>query len=163
MAFSLPLCLFQPNSNTTTGPHLGGHDNLIRALSSSTRNVRWEAAKVLVDIKNPNAAEALVETLGRDHFEIRWLASKALINLGKDAIEPLLRGLLHNPDSGFLRDGAHHVFGCLQYTQPWLLPILKPLVGALGTMISNQEVVSHASRILDVIHSLDEETGQNLA
>lgn len=87
---------------------------LIGVLKSKNVDARWEAAKALIAIKDPVAADALAEALMDEDFEIRWLAAEALIALGKDAVEPLLRKLLSHYDSTYLRIGAHHVMEFLK-------------------------------------------------
>ncbi len=82
---------------------------LIEALHSREDQIRWEAAKALVDIASPRAATALVATLRDEEGGIRWLAAEALIALGPDALEPLLQGLVDNPGSSYMCEGAHHV------------------------------------------------------
>ncbi len=90
---------------------------LIKALDSPEDQVRWEAAKSLGQIADPRAADALVARL-KDSFSIRWLASEALINIGLPALEPLVRGLLANPDAPRLRESAHHVLTELKRAHP---------------------------------------------
>jgi hypothetical protein len=87
--------------------------SLLRSLQSSSRHARWEAAKALSAIADPNAAPALVNTLEDEKAAVRWLAATALINLGRDALVPLLRGLEGHSDSIWFRDGAHHVLHSL--------------------------------------------------
>jgi hypothetical protein len=82
---------------------------LIRALQSPNRYARWEAAKALGQIADRNAAPALVRSLKDEEAAVRWLAGAALINLGRAALVPLLRGLEGSSDSIGFRDGAHHV------------------------------------------------------
>ena len=86
---------------------------LVRALRSPREHARWEAAKALGKIADASAAEALVHTLEDEKAAVRWLAATALINLGRDALVPLLRGLEGNSDSIWFRDGAHHVLRSL--------------------------------------------------
>ncbi len=86
---------------------------LVRALQSPNEHARWEAAKALGEIADPRAAPALVSTLQDEKSAVRWLAATALINLGRDALVPLLRGLEGNSDSIWFRDGAHHVLRSL--------------------------------------------------
>jgi HEAT repeat protein len=86
---------------------------LVIALQSSSEHARWEAAKTLGSIIDPRAAQALVSTLQDEEAAVRWLAATALINLGRDALVPLLRGLEGDSDSIWFRDGAHHVLGSL--------------------------------------------------
>jgi hypothetical protein len=54
-----------------------------------------------------------VNTLKDERAAVRWLAATALINLGHDALAPLLRGLEGNSESIWFRDGAHHVLRSL--------------------------------------------------
>jgi HEAT repeat protein len=82
---------------------------LVSALQSPSEHARWEAAKALCKIADASAAEALVRTLNDEKVAVRWLAATALINLGRDALVPLLRGLESNSNSTWFRDGAHHV------------------------------------------------------
>ena len=86
---------------------------LVRALHSPGEHVRWEAAKALGEIADPRAAPALVDALEDDKASIRWLAATALINLGRDALVPLLQGMESNCDSYSFREGAHRVLHSL--------------------------------------------------
>jgi HEAT repeat protein len=82
---------------------------LADALRDPDWHVRWEAAKALHDIADPRAAPALVRALRDRRFGVRWLASDALIALREGALPALLDALVHNADSIYLREGAHHV------------------------------------------------------
>ena len=86
---------------------------LLGALQSPSEHARWEAAKALGEIGDTRAASTLVKTLEDEKAAVRWLAATALINLGRDALVPLLRGLEGHSDSIWFRDGAHHVLGSL--------------------------------------------------
>jgi hypothetical protein len=86
---------------------------LLRTLQSPSEHARWEATKALGGIADPNAAPALVSTLKDEKAAVRWLAATALINLGRGALVPLLRGLEDRSDSIWFRDGAHHVLRSL--------------------------------------------------
>jgi hypothetical protein len=86
---------------------------LVKALQSPSEHARWEAAKALGRIADASAAQALVRTLEDDKAAVRWLAATALINLGRDALVPLLRGLEGHSDSIWFRDGARHVLHSL--------------------------------------------------
>jgi len=86
---------------------------LVSALESPSEHARWEAAKALGRIADASAAPALVRTLEDEKAAVRWLAATALINLGRDAVVPLLQGLEGNSDSIWFRDGAHHVLRSL--------------------------------------------------
>ena len=82
---------------------------LIRTLSNENDWVRWEAAKALSQIGNPESIQALLEALTDKKFEVRWLAAEGLIRIGRKAIVPLLEALVKHSDSYWLREGIHHV------------------------------------------------------
>jgi hypothetical protein len=86
---------------------------LVRTLQSPSEHARWEAAKALGRVADASAGPALVRTLEDEKAAVRWLAATALINLGRDALVPLLRGLEGHSDSIWFRDGAHHVLHSL--------------------------------------------------
>lgn len=87
---------------------------LIEALHNSNHTIRWEAAKALGTIKDPEAGPALVEALMDSSFEVQWLAAEALIALKEQAIVPILRALVNNYDSAYIRQGAHHILHALE-------------------------------------------------
>jgi hypothetical protein len=87
---------------------------LIKALKHRKAEVRWEAAKALGAITDPSSGPALVSALTDERFEIRWLAAEGLIALKLDAVEPLLKEMIKNPESWELGQGAHHVLHALE-------------------------------------------------
>ena len=99
------------NAGTVATPYLVG------ALESSDINTRWEAAKALINIQDPDAGPALVRALMDESYEVQWLAAEALIALGHDALIPLLEGLIDDYGSIDLRRGAHHVLHDLERKQ----------------------------------------------
>lgn len=84
-------------------------DVLIEMANSNAETVRWEAMVTIVQIGSEASIDVLLNALEDDEFSIRWLAAEGLINLGKYSIEPLLKALLADSQSTFLRRGAHHV------------------------------------------------------
>jgi HEAT repeat protein len=82
---------------------------LIHTLSNANSQLRWQVIKVLDGIQDPAAVNVLVEQLKDDNAGIRWAASDALIALRRDAIPPLLEALMHDADSLWLRQSAHHI------------------------------------------------------
>lgn len=82
---------------------------LIKTLSNANSQLRWQIIKVLEGIQDPTATPVLVEQLKDDNAGIRWAASDALFVLRRDAIPPLLKALMHDFDSLWLHQGAHHI------------------------------------------------------
>jgi HEAT repeat protein len=82
--------------------------SLVEALRDPNHLVRWETAKALGEIGDPEAAPSLVEALEDEEFEVRWRAAEALIRLNTKGLRPLLHALIRHADSPFLREGAHH-------------------------------------------------------
>lgn len=83
--------------------------SLIQLLSDPRIHSRWEAAKTLGQIRDPQAAPVLVAALEDQDFDVRWLAAEGLIALRCAGLRPLLRALIQHPDSEWLREGAHWV------------------------------------------------------
>lgn len=118
---------------------------LIKGLSHKNKQVQWESAKALIDIRSPQAAPALVQSLMDDHPSIRWLSAEALIALGKNCIKPLLKELLDNYDSSWLRQGAHHVLHALE-REDKLNPDTRHLLEVLRSFDSEETVLTAAQR-----------------
>jgi HEAT repeat protein len=82
---------------------------LAQSLSTDDRWARWEIAKTLAQMRNPQAAPILVKELENNDPDVRWLAAEGLIALGANGLTPLLQALINNPSSFLLYQGAHHV------------------------------------------------------
>ena len=104
--------------------------SLIPLLSHRKPHVRWEAAKALCGIADPIAAFALVNALDDRDGDVRWLAAEGVAALGQEGLQPLLAALLQRAESGWFREGAHHVCHTL-IKRKKLGPILRPLLAAL--------------------------------
>jgi hypothetical protein len=102
---------------------------LIKAIGDRDRQVRWEAAKALAAIGDPDTAEALVTALGDERLGVRWIAAEGLIGLGIDALEPLLKALLEPANAVWMGEGAHHVLHDLskKHSMPWLKWVMAAL------------------------------------
>jgi sporulation protein YlmC with PRC-barrel domain len=108
---------------------------LLEALTNSTEYGRGQAAKALGEIGDLTAAPALVKALEDGKFEVRWLAARALVALGRDGLPALLQALIERPNSTWLREGAHHVLHDEGY-ETWrtqLAPVMKALEGYAPT------------------------------
>jgi HEAT repeat protein len=103
---------------------------LIRLLDAPHPLVRWEAVKTLAGIGDPAAAPALIGAMEDDNRDVRWLAASALIDLGHEAMQPLLSALAYRPSSPDLLEGAHHVLNKLYWRDSPRL--VKPVLAALN-------------------------------
>ena len=88
--------------------------DLIQQLKTNKEHCRWEAARILGEIHDPSAANALVDALVDESLNIHWAASEALIKYGRGAIMPLLEGITRYFDSMRFRQGAYHVLHVLE-------------------------------------------------
>ena len=120
---------------------------LIRTLSYKNDWVRWEAAKALSQIGNPESIQALLEALSDKKFEVRWLAAEGLIQIGRKAIVPLLEALVKHSDSYWLREGIHHVLHDINRGQN--RKVLQPVLVALEGTEPLLEVPLAAQAALD--------------
>jgi HEAT repeat protein len=124
---------------------------LVLALQSEDGQVRWEAAKGLVDVRSAAAGPALVEALEDQSGGVRWLAAEGLIELGPAALDPLLHALMQHSESAWLREGAHHVLGAVGHGQLW--PMIQPVVRALESVEPAIGVLVPARNALDALRA----------
>ncbi|MFC1909716.1 HEAT repeat domain-containing protein [Chloroflexota bacterium] len=122
---------------------------LIKALSNKSDYVRWEAAKALSQIGNPESIRALLEALTDKKFEVRWLAAEGLIRIGRKAIVPLLEALVKHSDSYWLREGIHHVLHDINRGK--IRKVLPPVLAALEGSEPSLEVPLAARAALDAL------------
>ncbi|MCW8809535.1 MAG: HEAT repeat domain-containing protein [Ignavibacteriaceae bacterium] len=85
-------------------------DYLMELLSHHKHIYRWEAVKTLEEISDPLSIPLFIQAMEDEKSDVRWLAAKGLIKLGKLSIKPLLKTLEKKSDSVFVLEGAHHVF-----------------------------------------------------
>jgi HEAT repeat protein len=122
---------------------------LIRTLSNENDWVRWEAAKALSQIGNPESIQALLEALTDKKFEVRWLAAEGLIRIGRKAMVPLLEALVKHSDSYWLREGIHHVLHDINRGK--IRKVLRPVLAALESPEPSLEVPLAAQAALDAL------------
>jgi HEAT repeat protein len=120
---------------------------LIMLLKDPDEDVRWEAAKTLALISDPEAASELVAALEDRNFGVRWIAAEALINIGREALPPLLHALIRHSDSPILRNGAHHVLSGL--ARKGFKTIVGPILAALEGVEPEVVVLGSAYTALD--------------
>jgi HEAT repeat protein len=126
--------------------------SLIKALEDKHYLMRWEAAKTLAEIGDPEAAAALVKTLEDEEFDVRWLAAEGLIKMNVNGLKPLLLALEHQGESVLLREGAHHVVHDL--AKGGLRKYLAPVLTALESVERGEEVPWLARQALDMLEKL---------
>jgi HEAT repeat protein len=122
---------------------------LIEELTDPSDDVRWEAAKALGQIGDPEAAPALVNALEDENSGVRWLAAEGLIALEREGLAPLLQALEKRPDSGWLRQGAHHVLHDL--AGKGLSDLVSPVLAAMEDVEPTVEVPWAALNALDAL------------
>ena len=122
---------------------------LLPLLDDRNDHVRWEAAKSLADIGDPDAAPALVQTLEDREAGVRWLAAEGLIRMRRAGLKSLFQALIERPDSVWLREGAHHVLHSL--TKMGLAEGMMPVLAALEGIEPTATLPSAARRALDTL------------
>jgi HEAT repeat protein len=105
--------------------------SLVTMLKSPVQHFRWEAAKTLVGIADPRAAQALLKAMDDRDQDVRWIAAEAMIALGREAVVPLLTALIEQAESVEFCRSAHHVLSGLPPQQAG--PVLTPVLRALET------------------------------
>jgi HEAT repeat protein len=86
---------------------------LLSALTDSKTVIRWQAAKALSDVHDPETAPDLINAMEDKDFGVRWLAAEGLIAMGPACLENVLEGLRLRFHSGRTRDGAQHILHVL--------------------------------------------------
>ncbi len=119
------------------------------ALASSNAWGRWEAAKALTEIRDPDAAPAIVLALEDEDASVRWVAAEALSVLGRNALEPLLAGLISDHASAWTREGAHHVLHDIAKGD--LRDLLAPVLAALESVVPSVSVMTAAYEALGAL------------
>ncbi|MCX6001949.1 MAG: HEAT repeat domain-containing protein [Chloroflexi bacterium] len=124
-------------------------ESLVKTLSDPSQAVRWESAKALGQIMDPRSIDALVKALQDRLFDVRWLAAEALIAIGSKSVKPVLQAITDNPDSEYIREGAHHVFHDLREGQYG--DILKPVITSMEDPTFTLDVPLLARKALQAI------------
>ena len=122
--------------------------DLIEQLKTDTERCRWEAAKILGEIRDETVAEALVEALLDDSISVHWVATESLIKCGRNAIIPLLEGITRHFDSMRFRQGAYHVLHMLERFHQ-LDPHVQEVLDALRGIQPSASVPWAAERAIE--------------
>ena len=86
-------------------------DDLAPLVRSPNERERWEAAKILGQIRDGRASRLLAEAMDDDRFDVHWIATEGLIHLGEKSISPVLHQLVERAHSVRIREGANRVLG----------------------------------------------------
>jgi HEAT repeat protein len=85
----------------------------LAALVDRNANARWQAAKALSKLHDPDTAPDLMDAMEDDDFGVRWLAAEGLIAMGPACLETVLQGVTSCFESIRMREGARHVLHAL--------------------------------------------------
>lgn len=110
-------------------------------------HVRWECAKALAKIADPVSIDTLVGMLEDSEEGIRWDAAIGLINIGRRAVAPLLRAIIHRSKDYTILVGSRHVIH--QFSKaPWG-ESLQPVYEALNSFCARESAPVEAARALE--------------
>jgi hypothetical protein len=80
------------------------------------------------------------------------MAAEGLINVGHPAVVPLLRVVIDEPESEWIKEGTHHVLHDMYRGE--LDVALQPVIAALESPESSLEVPLAAKSALDMISEI---------
>lgn len=100
-----------------------------KLLVSENDSLRMEAAKITELIGDRRSIPELLRMLDDSVFDIRWIASEGLINIGRQSICPLIKSVRDGRSSFFFNKGAHHILLVLLHESERnnLIPLLQSL------------------------------------
>ncbi len=111
-----------------------------KLMKSEHKKTRKQAIKIMERIAHRSSIPVAIGMLEDSESEIRWIAAKALIRIGRDTIKPLLEALVANgSESYYLRLGAHHILSELVNDED--SKELKELVHILSHRIEIHEII----------------------
>lgn len=120
---------------------------ICRLANSNNGRVRWECAKTLSEIADPAAIDTLIDLLEDSDEGTRWDASIGLINIGSEAVAPLLKAIIHRSIDYTIICGARHVIHEFSKT-PWG-SMLGPLYDALNGYSPRESAPVEAGKALE--------------
>ena len=126
-------------------------DYLTELLSHHKHIYRWEAVKTMEEIGDPVSIPLFIQAMEDEKSDVRWLAAKGLIKLGKLSIKPLLKTLEKKSDSLFFLEGAHHVFYDLKENK--MLPKDFPIDKLLSALRNPEWVESVKPVAYEILNS----------
>ncbi len=130
-------------------------DQLTVVLETANEHGRSEACKALAEIADTTAIPALIRALESEQHDVRWTASEALVNIGADSVEPLLKSLIDRAFAHTILFGAYHVLRTFAERTPE--PIFEPLLAAIKSPEPGVSVPPAAERVLEKWRELEAE------
>lgn len=82
-------------------------------LASDNKIIRKEVIEIIIQINHPSSIPVLIDSLEDPEYEIRWIATSGLINIGKKCLKPLLKRLTGNNISNHLKFSSHQILTAL--------------------------------------------------
>lgn len=156
----------------------GGVENVLReALHAASPGARWGAAYTLARLEPPapRLLPVLVEALASTDGDVRWKASRILVDLGHLHAEvlPLLLGLVRGGEPAVVRRMAAHALralapdrseaahALLAATRDADLPVRRAAFTALAALVAPPPAV--AGRLLEVLRGDADPASRRLA
>jgi HEAT repeat protein len=127
-------------------------DYSMELLSHPKHIYRWEAVKLMEEIGDPLTIPLFIQAMEDEKSDVRWIAAKGLIKLGKLSIKPLLKILEQKADSVFILEGAHHVFFDLK--EKGKLPDNFPIDKLLSALKNPEWVESVKPLAYEILNNL---------
>jgi len=87
---------------------------LEQALKSTNVHTRWEAARALGNIQDPETATALTALLMDSDVGVRWVTMESLIGMGRNCLRPVLERFTRDFSSIWMRRSVHHILHVLR-------------------------------------------------
>lgn len=109
-------------------------------------HARWECAKTLAEIADPNSVDTLLQLLEDSEDGTRWDAALGLIAIGQPAVTPLLRAIIHRSTDYTIISGARHVVHEL-LKNDWGA-FLRPVYEALNSLQARESAPVAAGQAL---------------
>ncbi len=128
-------------------------DNALSVLGEASvkPRVREEAHQFLNNIDPDVKLIQLVEALRSDNFKVQWEAAKLLSEMGRPALNGILRALVDPKKVGDqrLRNGAYHVLH--NHTDPFIRQVTAPLLTHLHGSLADLRTMYEADHLLQEI------------
>jgi HEAT repeat protein len=124
-------------------------------LGHPDKQMRWEAAKALSAMIDPGSLDDLLQALGDQRSELRWLAAGGLIGLGPRSAAPVLRSLIQPSPSRGRLEMSHRIHKELSQHNDLLAELVGPVTDVLRGS-DPTPVAPRAARALNDLETLTE-------